>query len=234
MKLEQNVDGDRAADQRVGIVAFLARLIVGQELRFHIGIDRKIALYCLQRLETADRTRHIQIDAESRTGQDHRPDAWRVIMYPGRRYDRSHALRNDDHVFSGHRIGHQQVLVKRLCIPYEIPEIPRVAAPATADAMTTCVPGKDIEVWYIQFIDDVLQARPMLMAAVEEHKCLAVWRPARPIVVSDRSAVVAVKLLQGGTSHCFSSWRSGSGLWTKALRPCSFWSWLKQEESACR
>src|SRR5258705_230004 len=95
----QQVDGNRARDQRIGVEGLDTLGVVREESRLHVRVHEEVAAQLVHDLQAGARERHIEFDAEGRRGEHHAADARRVVVGPRGGQHRADALCHYGDVF---------------------------------------------------------------------------------------------------------------------------------------
>ena len=133
VEAEQDVDRDRARDQRIGAVGGDALGIVGEELRLDVGIDEEMPAPFVLELEAGARERHVELDLEGRRGEHHGADPGRVVVRPDRHQHGADALRHHRHLLDRDAVARRDVLSTKLSTSRtEVPMLGAEAALARA------------------------------------------------------------------------------------------------------
>jgi len=191
---EQDVDGNRPRQQRIGFVACDARRIVRQEFGLDVARHEKIARESAHQTQSREREWNVELHAKRRRGEHHPANARRVIVDPRRDEYSAHALRDDADVLGRDAVFRADVVDERLHVAHRRTETRRIAACAGRAPVAARVPCKESEVRQHEFVYEVRHSRRMLVAAVEEHDRAA--RGAvnrRPVPIEEVDAVVRAK-----------------------------------------
>jgi hypothetical protein len=99
-------------------------------------------------------------------------------------------------VLFGHAVRGADVLHEGLHVAHRGAEAGAVAALARRAAVAARVPGEEVEVGQVQFVDQVRHARAVLVAAVEQQDGAAPCAAGGgPVAVEQRFAVVRLEMV---------------------------------------
>ena len=198
---EQDVHRDRPRDLRVAVVGRLARRIVGQELRLDVAVDEEIAAQRAQQAQTGAGEGDVELDLERRRGEHQAAHARRVVVGPGADQHGTDALRQHRHVALGHAPGVADVFDEGLHVAYRLPKARRIAARPRRVAVAAGIPGVEVEIGQVEFVDQVGHAPAVFVAAVEEDDGAAsLRRDGGPAPVEEVGTVAAGEVVVFGDS----------------------------------
>ena len=205
VEAEQDVDRDRAGDQRIGAIGGDALGIVGEELRLDVGIDEKVPTQPVLQREAGARERNVQLHLEGGRRQHHATNFRGVVVHPDRDQHRAHALRDHRHALDRNCVALRNVPHEGVDVAHRRAEAWAEAALAGRAAMTARVPGEHGEVGQIELVGEMRHAAGMLVAAVEQDDCaLGRRRGGRPIAVEQVDAVMGAERLLIDLTHASS------------------------------
>ena len=191
VQVEQHVDRDRPRDQRIGHVARDALGVVREEFRLHVAVHVEQPAQLVHQPQAGPRERHVELDVERRRRDRQAADRRRVIVRPGRREHRADALADDGDILDRDAMCVADMLDEGLQVAHRRGRARAVAARAGRAAVAARVPGEERELGQVELVDEVRDARRMLVAAMQQHDRAAAAGARRgPVTVEQRFAVV--------------------------------------------
>ncbi len=198
VEAEQDVDGNGARQQRIGVVGRDALRIVRQELRLDVARDEEIAAERPHQAQARQRERHVELHLERRRGEDEAADARGVVVSPRRDDDRADTLRDDGDRLGREAVARSDVVDERLHIAHRRAETRRMAARPRRTAVPARIPGEEIEIGQVELGGQVGHAARVLVAAVEDHdRAARRARGRRPVAIEERHVVVRLERVLG-------------------------------------
>jgi len=143
---QQDVDGDRSRDERVGIKGLDALGIVSKEMRLDVRVDEEVSAQLLHDLQSAAGEGHIEFDPKGRRGEHHASNVRRVIVCPCRDEHRAKALGDYRDVLLPNAVGGLDVIDKRLDVAHRRANARAKSAFAWRAALSARIPREDGEV----------------------------------------------------------------------------------------
>ena len=170
---------------------------MAEELGLDVTVDEKVAAKLAHQRQARAGEGHVQFDFECRGGEHERADFRRVVVDPGGCDHRADALGDDRNIFGLDTVSGADVVAESLHVAGAGGEARAVAALAGRLAVTTGIPGEEVEMRQVQFIDQVGDAPRMLMAAMEQKDRLARlavrWGGSRPVPVEKLDAIMGTE-----------------------------------------
>ncbi|MDT4859682.1 hypothetical protein FQZ97_942040 [compost metagenome] len=183
--------GDWPCNQRVGAIGFNTLPIMGEKLRFDVGIDEERAFEFLPERDALFGERHIKLDVEGWRRHDKRTDIGRIVMHPCARQNGADALRNQRHVFVSYAGFGADMGNETVEIADRRTEGRREAAHARRVSVAARIPGIECIIIKAELIHEMAHTSAMLMAAMQENdNALRLFRAGRPETIEQRSAVM--------------------------------------------
>ncbi len=168
IEVQQDIDGNRARDQRVLLVAGDAPGIVRQEPGLDVAVDEELAAQPVHQFQARTRQRHVELDLEGRRRQHQAADPRRVIVHPGCGQDRAHALRHHRDALHRNAVDGGDMVDEGLDVAHRGGQAGAVAPLPRRASMAARIPREESVAGQVQFIHQVGDTARMLVPAMKQ------------------------------------------------------------------
>ena len=169
IQINEDVRGDLAEDGLVLVVGALLLRIMREHAGFNITLYHTAGQQLLLHPQQRQGEGHIQFHVKGGRAQHQTTQTRRVVMHPGGRDHRPHAVRHEHDVLAHDGVGLLNVLNEGLQIADDHTQVLCAPTRARRLAMAALVPGEDSVVRHVQRLRQLHHATGVLVAAMQNH-----------------------------------------------------------------